>query len=1242
MFKLILSALMSSATVLTSVPSSAYAETASRANSESNHAHVHEHDDCEETDEHAHEDCNEEDVLGSCAEEHEHAEDAACCDSHEELLLGDGITVAVLDSGITSIETAKDISFVDDEEFSEHGNMMAETLINKVPEIALYDVRVLDSEGKGKYSDISEAIVWSVDNDADIIVMSFEGFEASTILEDAINYAAQNDVLMIAAAGNDGLEKAVYPAAYSSVISAGSLAEDGTISPISNYGVSVDVFINAAEGTSYAAQYVAADAVKFMQANPDADSDEVRAVLTGNKSKEFTAVSGSEDSYVYAAACSHSWGSWVTTKNATCTTTGSRYRICSKCRTRQTSTISSYGHYVSSGSYNTTKYPTCTTTGTKVLYCSRSGCRAVLSSQTIPALGHSIKSTVVSPTCTAQGYTIKDCTRSGCSYYTKTNYTAARGHNWGSWITSKAATCTTAGSKYHTCTRCYTKQTSTIPAYGHSIKSTVVSPTCTAQGYTINDCTRSGCSYYTKTNYKAALGHNWGSWVTTKAATCTTAGSRYHTCTRCKTKQTSTIPALGHSIKSTVVAPTCTAQGYTINDCTRSGCSYSTKSNYKPALGHNWGSWVTTKNATCTTAGSRYHTCTRCKTKQTSTIPAYGHSIKSTVVNPTCTAQGYTLNDCTRSGCSYYTKTNYKAALGHSIKTTVVNPTCTAQGYTIKDCTRSGCSYYTKTNYKAALGHNWGSWVITKAATCTTTGSKYHICTRCKTKQTSIIPAPGHSIKSTVVNPTCTAQGYTLKDCTRSGCSYSTKSNYKPALGHSIKTTVVKPTCTTPGYTIKDCTRSGCSYYSKITIPATGHNWGSWVITKAAKCTTTGSKYRVCSVCKTKQVSTISALGHSWKASKTVAPTCTEKGYTLYVCSRSGCTATKKTNYKATLGHSIKTTVVKPTCTSKGYTLKDCTRSGCSYYVKSNYTSELGHYVSSGSYNTIKAATCTTKGEKVLYCSRSGCKAILDRQEIPALGHSIKTTVVKPTCTAKGYTLKDCTRSGCSYYVKSNYTSELGHYVSSGSYSTIKEATCTEKGVKGLYCSRSGCKTVLDKQDIPAKGHSWESTWTIRLKPTCSREGSKVRSCQRTGCTEHQSEKIAKLDAQLLGTVNINGNNKSVYIVENLSNASQLSDSVIIYDAVESDGYVNYQVRDSYKINDLGAMSDICDMIIEYNSDAGRSRWDRTNASLVAEWVEHNALYLVPNGDIKDCAQHVDLDEDAEGTPAGVVNGIIK
>lgn len=161
------------------------------------------------------------------------------------------------------------------------------------------------------------------------------------------------------------------------------------------------------------------------------------------------------------------------------------------------------------------------------------------------------------------------------------------------------------------------------------------------------------------------------------------------------------------------------------------------------------------------------------------------------------------------------------------------------------------------------------------------------------------------------------------------------------------------------------------------------------------------------------------------------------------------------------------------------------------------------------------------------------------------------------------------------------------------------------------------------------------------MKPTCSREGSKVRGCQRAGCTAHQSEKIAKLDTQLLGKVNIDGNDKSVYMVSDLSYESKC-DGIVIYDAVEEDGTINYQIRDSYKIKDLKVMCEMCDMIIEYNSDACRSRWDRTNADLVAEWVEHNTLYLVPNGDIKDSARHVDLDEDAEGTPAGVVNGIIK
>ena len=95
--------------------------------------------------------------------------------------------------------------------------------------------------------------------------------------------------------------------------------------------------------------------------------------------------------------------------------------------------------------------------------------------------------------------------------------------------------------------------------------------------------------------------------------------------------------------------------------------------------------------------------------------------------------------------------------------------------------------------------------------------------------------------------------------------------------------------------------------------------------------------------------------------------------------------------------------------------------------------------------------------------------------------------------------------------------------------------------------------------------------------------------------------------------------------------------AIIVQDAVEADGYVNYQVRNSYQYDQSNVQNDVCSMIIQYNSDAGRTEsWDRSQVSCVAEWIEHNALYYIPNEDIKDRARHVDLDADAHGTPAEI------
>ena len=65
-------------------------------------------------------------------------------------------------------------------------------------------VTVLDAAGLGQDSDIIEGIVWAVDHGADVINMSFSNPGYSPALQAAIDYAWANDVVLVAAVGNDG------------------------------------------------------------------------------------------------------------------------------------------------------------------------------------------------------------------------------------------------------------------------------------------------------------------------------------------------------------------------------------------------------------------------------------------------------------------------------------------------------------------------------------------------------------------------------------------------------------------------------------------------------------------------------------------------------------------------------------------------------------------------------------------------------------------------------------------------------------------------------------------------------------------------------------------------------------------------------------------------------------------------------------------------------------------------------
>ncbi len=105
----------------------------------------------------------------------------------------------------------------------------------------LLPVKVLDELGDGYYSWIIEGIIWAVDNEAAVVNLSLGGPADSYSLENAVQYAHQNDVVVAAAAGNEG-SSVLYPAAYDDYCLAVAATDYNDHRPAwSNFGAQVDV-----------------------------------------------------------------------------------------------------------------------------------------------------------------------------------------------------------------------------------------------------------------------------------------------------------------------------------------------------------------------------------------------------------------------------------------------------------------------------------------------------------------------------------------------------------------------------------------------------------------------------------------------------------------------------------------------------------------------------------------------------------------------------------------------------------------------------------------------------------------------------------------------------------------------------------------------------------------------------------------------------------------------------------------
>ena len=298
-----------------------------------------------------------------------------------------------------------------------------------------------------------------------------------------------------------------------------------------------------------------------------------------------------------------------------------------------------------------------------------------------------------------------------------------------------------------------------------------------------------------------------------------------------------------HSFRDTVTFPTCMQGGYTTYTC---DCGESYVDDETAPLGHDL------QSATC----DQPTRCSRCDYTE-------GEALGHTWVDATCVAP---------KTCSVCGRTEGEA-LGHDVQ----SATCDQPA----SCSR--CDY----TEGEALGHIWQEATCVAPKTCATCGATEGAalghqfnpatCTEaktCKVCQATEGTALGHSW----VNATCT----TPKTCSVCDVTEGT------ALGHDMQ----PATCTKP---------STCSRCDRTEGQVAPHSWDAGVVTKEPTEDVDGEKLLTCEVCGATQTQLIPAMGHEHKYTTTVvAPTCTEKGYTVHTC---GCGDTFNDTYVNALGH---------------------------------------------------------------------------------------------------------------------------------------------------------------------------------------------------------------------------------------------------------------------------------------------------------------------------------------------------
>lgn len=244
---------------------------------------------------------------------------------------GVGIIVAVLDSGTgphpdldanlnsgTTIINLIEVAGAVEVGATSHGTHVSGIIaavannsigvIGVAPGARLLPIRVLDSGGLGIAGDVARGVRMAVDAGAKVINLSLGGTSESKALTEAIQYAVDHDVLVIAAAGNDGEAAAPsWPASVDTTIAVTAVDRNINVTSFGQRGEYIDISApgvgilstkisgftcptstgtfavasgyGCASGSSMAAAFVSGSAALLFAAHPGVTAAQVRTIL---------------------------------------------------------------------------------------------------------------------------------------------------------------------------------------------------------------------------------------------------------------------------------------------------------------------------------------------------------------------------------------------------------------------------------------------------------------------------------------------------------------------------------------------------------------------------------------------------------------------------------------------------------------------------------------------------------------------------------------------------------------------------------------------------------------------------------------------------------------------------------------------------------------------------------------------------------------------------------------------------